>query len=191
MRRLTDDQLAAGLRGRDPAALAGAIDAHGSAVYRLVRRILAGAGSEQDVEECASDVFLAAWERVSRYEPARAPFRTWLLMQAKYLALDRRRHLLRQAEPGCGREFHPDPAPDPAAVLTAAAERKRIQHALAQLPPLDRELIYRRYFLGERVDDVAGSLGLTRQAADNRLWRARRALRRYLGPGEEASHHVR
>lgn len=181
---MNDADLADGLRRRDPAALAALVDAYADPVYRLVRRILAGAGRPEDVEECANDVFVAAWERIARFDPARAPLRTWLLMLAKYEALQRRRALGLAPEAGlldeeagvAGETMSPEDQ------LAQGEERQAIQAALDALAPLDKQLVYRRYFLGERVDRLAAALGLTRQAADNRLWRARRFLRaRLLG----------
>jgi len=73
---MNDSDLTHGLRQRDPTALAALVDAFADPVYRLVRRILAGAGRPEDVEECANDAFVAAWERIDRFDPARAPLRT-------------------------------------------------------------------------------------------------------------------
>ncbi len=150
--------------------------------YALCARILEGIGTGQDVEECVSDAFYAAWRNAGDYRPDRAPLRTWLLMQAKYVALERRRRLTRRHE-SAGLETDERPAPDPPPdeSLATAEERRRLQSALDKLPPVDRELVYRRYFLDEKVADLAVAFGLTRQAADNRLWRARQALRSALG----------
>lgn len=188
---MSEPELIQGLINRDPAALSALVDSYAASVYALVSRILAGAGSAQDAEECTSDVFHAAWQRVGQYDPARAPLKTWLLILAKYQALERRRQLLRQA----GLPDAPEPAPleEPQQALAEAEERQEIQKALDQLPPMDRELVYRRYFMDERVDDLARALGLTRQAADNRLWRARKALRQLLSwwQKEEVAGHDR
>ncbi len=181
-----DKDLHAGLLRRNPAALSALMDKYMDPVYALSARILHGIGSTQDIEECVSDAFYAAWQNISDYRPDRAPLRTWLLMQAKYVALGRRRELAHRHEsPGLAAEEQPDEdesgLPDEA--LASAEERRRLQSALDQLPPLERELVYRRYFLDEKVADLAAFYGLTRQAADNRLWRARQALRSALGFG--------
>jgi RNA polymerase sigma-70 factor, ECF subfamily len=179
---MNDADLAHGLRQRDPTSLAALVDAYADPVYRLVRRILAGAGRPEDVEECANDVFVAAWERIDRFDPARAPLRTWLLMLAKYEALRRRRALGHGPEVGWLDEAQDLPGAEvpPEEALARREERQAIQTALNELPPIEKQLVYRRYFLGERVDRLAAALGLTRQAADNRLWRARQFLREKL-----------
>lgn len=179
---MTDEELLHALRSRTPAALEALADAYTAPVYALVHRVLSGAGTAQDVEECTGDVLYLAWERAERFDPGRAPLRTWLLMLAKYQALEVRRRLLRQADqvPVSEADFAPDPQDQPETALAARAERAAVQQALDQLPPVEKELVYRRYFLGERVDAMAVALGLTRQAADNRLWRARKTLKGLL-----------
>lgn len=180
---MSDEEILRRLKARDPAGLSALVDAYAGPVYALAARILDGFGSQQDVEECASDAFYAAWERVGGFDSARAPLKTWLLMLAKYAALERRRHLS-AGQPGLDlAEVEPwvtEPGAGPEEQLATAERRAELQQALDALAPVDRELVYRRYFVGERVDRVAGDLGLTRQAADNRLWRARKQLREFL-----------
>lgn len=77
----------------DKQALADVMDYYGTDVLRLVKRILGGCGRAEDAEECVSDVFLAAWNNIERYDPVRASFRTWIFLLAKYKALDLRRKL--------------------------------------------------------------------------------------------------
>ena len=177
---MTDDELLHELRSRNPAALEALADAYGAPVYALVHRVLAGAGTAQDVEECTGDVLYLAWERAAGFDPGRAPLRTWLLMLAKYQALETRRRLLRQAGSVAVSALEYDPQDQPETALATREEREAVQQALDQLPPMEKELVYRRYFLGERVDAAAAALGLTRQAADNRLWRARKTLKGLL-----------
>lgn len=179
---MQDDPVYTGLLNRDPAALTALMEQHLNPVYALVSRILAGAGTAQDVEECASDAFYAAWKQIERYDPHRAPLRTWVLMHAKYVALQRRRQLTRRAESPEALSNEPAAAePLPDEVLATSEERQELQQALETLPELDRQLVYRRYFLEEAITDLAAAFGLSRTAVDNRLWRARKALRSALG----------
>ncbi len=69
--------------------------------------------------------------------------------------------------------------------LSTIEERERLQTALKTLTAVERELIYKRYFLDESAADLAMEYGLTRQAIDNRLWRARKSLKLALIAGEE------
>lgn len=178
---MKDRELHKQLLRRDTKALKEIIDTYSPSVYSLVNRILKGVGTSQDLEECCSDVFHAAWEQADRYDSDRATLRTWLLMLARYKALDSRRKLscagkLNLEVPNM--EHLPDLSSEtPENSLLQSEKRQQVLNALAQLKPLDKELVYRRYFLFEPVETMAKEMGLTRQAADNRLWRARKTLR--------------
>jgi RNA polymerase sigma-70 factor (ECF subfamily) len=177
---LTDAELIRDLRARETEALRSLVRTFAAAVHGVLYRVLAGFGTEQDIEECVSDVFHKAWHQIDEYDANRAPFKTWLLILAKYEGLKRRRSLHRGPESESELLLLTDPGPTPEQQVATAEERTEVQQALQRLSPLDQELVYRRYFAGERVDVLARDLGITRQAADNHLWRARKRLRQIL-----------
>ncbi|MGE5674137.1 MAG: sigma-70 family RNA polymerase sigma factor [Mycobacterium leprae] len=176
------------LAAKAPGALDQLMAEHIDAVHRLVTLIIGAAGSPEDVEESVADAFTRAWHEAHRFDPSRSTLRSWLLMIAKYTALDHRRQLLRgrYGEGGEVRQIALEAAPDPADGTTPEAEAlrsersERLHHALEQLPAADRDLLIRRYFFDQSIAEIARELGLTRTAADNRLWRARQALRNAL-----------
>lgn len=180
------------VRERAPDALDKLIDAHLDPVHRLVSLILGSLGSPEDVEEVVADTFTRAWNRAPEFDPGRTTLRSWLLMIAKYGALDRRRRLMRQRYTAAGEakvlplEASPEPvadaSPEDETIRRESAERLHL--ALEQLPPDDRDLLVRRYFFEEPIADMARELGLTRTAIDNRLWRARQALKHVLAAQE-------
>jgi RNA polymerase sigma-70 factor (ECF subfamily) len=172
-----DQNLAERLAARDTSALEALMELHMRDVYRVVARVLAPA-SPEDIEEVASQAFIAAWRTAPHYDPARAPLRTWLLMHAKYAALEHRRREARWARGAPSASSRPED--DPFEQIAAREERERVQDALSRLPALDREIVYRRYFLEEDIAVLAQDVGLTRGAVDKRLWRARGALREML-----------
>ncbi len=125
-------------------------------------------------------------------------------MRAKFIALDRRRHVQRRqalattsldaTEYGGSREG--DLASGAAAasrvadtsmegLLEQRERREELRLALESLPELDRLLVYMRYFKLASTEDICKKTGLTRHAIDTRLWRARKALRDAL---EERTH---
>jgi len=167
------------------------IDTHSEAVYRLVYQILKNMGNQQDIEECCSDVFLACWNNIHQYQPERASLKTFILMKAKYVALDRKRKLsrkkpFRSLDNLREKELADDSNALPDNKLVEKEERQKVLQALQELSPLDKKLVYRRYFLHEKISDLAAENNMSRQAVDNRLWRARKFLRSYL-QGEYAA----
>lgn len=153
-------------------------------MYRLVSLILRGQADPGTVEECCSDVFMSVWHKREQFNPARGGLRTWVLILARYRALDYRRRLGRRKDKEiCSPGGQPSPAgdtaagADPESCCLQEERRSEIMSALASLPEPDREILYRRYFIEEPVERIALKMGITRGAAENRLWRARKALK--------------
>src|SRR4051794_32824569 len=92
----SDAAIAAGLRRQDPTALEAIVVRYSREIFYFIRMVLSNVGSLQDVEECVNDLFVSVWQESNAFDATRGSFRTWLTMRAKYLALDRRRHLLRR-----------------------------------------------------------------------------------------------
>lgn len=199
-----DDALYGGVLERNPRALEALIRRYSREMSYFIRVVLDTAGTPQDAEECANDLFVTVWQDIESYDPTRGALRTWLTMRAKYIALDRRRQIQRRqalamtslegSEFAYGREGEPLSGEIPAdrasehsmeGLLEQRERREELRQALASLPELDRMLVYMRYFKLASTEDICKKTGLTRHAIDTRLWRARKALRDVL---EERTH---
>ncbi|ULO05095.1 sigma-70 family RNA polymerase sigma factor [Paenibacillus sp. 19GGS1-52] len=170
-------------RSREMQALEEAIDIFGPSVQALVRRVLSGAGSSEDVEECVSDVFWAAWHDIESYDENRASFRTWLLVLTKYKALDLRRKLIRRCDEitmlGEVAEIR-SPYSTEYHVISRESSRELIGFVRGMSEP-DRSLFWRRYFYYESLDELAALFDLSKKAIESRLYRCRLALKQKLG----------
>ncbi|WP_374712273.1 RNA polymerase sigma factor [Symbiobacterium terraclitae] len=196
MPQLDEQAIHRQLLARDPAGMDGLVDLVGHKAYRLAQMALGGLGNEQDVEEVVSDALAAAWERAASFDPSRSTLTNWVLMLTKYAALDRRRTLRRRmlGADGTARVVPLSAAPEPVAapsedLVLAGEEHAAVHEALRRLPPAERELLVRRYFLEQPLEEMARELGLTRGAVDTRLWRARQSLKRMLTDGSEVHAH--
>ena len=89
----SDEDIAERLHRRDPEALETLIFRYSRELFYFIRLVLDGVGVTQDAEECLNDLFVAVWQEIDTFDPARGTLRTWLTMRAKYIALDRRRQL--------------------------------------------------------------------------------------------------
>jgi RNA polymerase sigma factor (sigma-70 family) len=201
---LDEQQLIQGLRARNHLALEALIVQYSHELFYLARLILEGVGSVQDAEECVNDLFVTVWQDFDSFDPARGSLRTWLTMRTKYIALDRRRHLMRRNPSGSLAasqlaDYHA--AQDLAGVYDLGSERasanqradtnlealleqrerhEEVRSALERLPDLDRLLVYLRYFQLASIDEIALRTGLSKHAVDTRLWRVRKSLRETL-----------
>lgn len=194
----TDEALYKGLVAREARALEALIRRYSREMSYFIRIVLEGVGTLQDAEECANDLFIAAWREIDSYDSARASLRTWLTMRAKYIALDKRRQVQRRhvgvisLDGGDRTKTSGESSTQeiPALYLSDNSmeglveqqeRREELEHALNELNSLDRRLVLMRYFQLTPTEQICAETGLTRQAIDTRLWRARKALRDALG----------
>lgn len=184
------------LAARDLAVLDDLIAAYSGPVHRLAAQIIGRLGSPEDVEEAAGDAFATAWKQAAEFDPDRTSLKAWLLMLTKYTALERRRRLQRQRYRPDGEprvmplEAIPEPVEPstPEEQLLQADRQLLVREAMAKLPDADRELLTRRYYFEEPIEELARELGLSRSGIDNRLWRARMALKSLLHKEEAIPH---
>ncbi len=199
-----DETLYTGLIERNSRALETLIRRYSREMSYFIRLVLDHAGTPQDVEECANDLFVAVWQEIEGYDPARGSLRTWITMRAKYIALDRRRQIQRRqavsmmsldasehgsSRDGDGSHFDPIAARlvenSLEGMLEQRERREELWQALESLSELDRVLVYMRYFKLASTEEICRKTSLTRHAIDTRLWRARKSLRDAL---EERTH---
>jgi RNA polymerase sigma factor (sigma-70 family) len=201
---LDESRLIQGLRARNPFTLEALIAQYSHELFYFIRLILDGVGSAQDAEECVNDLFVTVWQDFDAFDPARGSLHTWLTMRAKYIALDRRRYLVRRNPSGAlavnhladqtspqersrsddlgvpGAALHHLNEANVDALLEQRERRAEVRSALERLPELDRYLVYLRYFQLASIEEIARKTGLSRHAVDTRLWRVRKSLRESL-----------
>lgn len=173
------------LRAGDPAAFDAAYESHSAAIYRFLSRLCGG-------RDVAQDLFQETWMRLARHGRTLRPdtnLRAWLYTVARNLARSHARWAGLDAAsvaavarwwylPGAGA------TPHDAAVASDAAGR--LQRALERLPAQGREILLLVAGEGLAVDEAARVLGLSPEAARQRLHRARATLARDL-PREDES----
>jgi RNA polymerase sigma factor (sigma-70 family) len=138
---------------------------HFDAVYRFCLALTAG--RRELADETAQQVFVTAAQRIGRFRPAQGPFRAWLLGIARnrYRTLEakerrRRRH---EAQP---REKEGNSPGRPEADLL-------VHEALAHLPGEYRRALENKYLQRLTMKEMAESDGLSVEAIESLLRRAR------------------
>jgi len=169
------DELA-GLRRRDPAALAGLVERYGQRLYRYLLRLARDPAT-------ADDLFQQTWLNVARQAAKfnrRARFDTWLFSIAHNATVDwlRRKH-------GESLEEHEAAlsAPD-ADALAQAIWRERagiVLQELAALPALYREALALRFEEGMKLEEIAFVTGVPLSTAKSRVQRGLEDLRKRMG----------
>lgn len=169
-------------RAGDQSAFAALVEAHQSAVFGTVLRLV----SHREVAaEVSNRAFFKAYEHLASFDESRPP-RAWLLRIAANEALNelrgRRRdaaHTVSGAEADIELE-QISGAPDPGEIATRRERGAAIRDAVGRLPESQRVTVVLRYFADLAYADIAE---VTQQSVNNvgvTLLRARARLRRDL-----------
>jgi RNA polymerase sigma-70 factor (ECF subfamily) len=149
--------------------------AHRDAVYRFACWMTQDPAVAEDItQEC----FLVLLEHPSRFDPARAALRTFLLAIVRNHCRTRWREA--QAEV-CGEDFGVDS--DPVSVLDqlVITESSTILNtAVSNLPPLQREAVFLFEFEDLTLEAAAQAAGTDVGTFKSRLYRGRQRLKRQL-----------
>jgi len=178
---LDEDELIARARQGDRDAFADLYQRYLPMIYAYVR---ARVFDDHDAEDLTEQVFLRAFQTLSRYEGRGWPYSAFLYRIARNLLVDHIRHA-RPALPVEAAEAHPDPAPSADEALIQHEERRRLHQALDRLPADYQEVIRLRLLMSLPTNTAAQWLGRSEGAVRVLLYRAMQALRRELGVDHE------
>lgn len=169
-------QLLAALCAGDEVAFRQVVHVHYNLVYRIAWRMLGGPEGAEDV---AQEVFLRLWRSAAQLHDARS-LRAWLARVASNLAIDR----MRRRRPDMSAEFPElvDPAAGPEREVERKATARIVDAAIAALPERQRVAIVLTYYEALANADVADVLGVSIEAVESLLARARRKLKEVLQP---------
>ena len=166
---------------RDQYAISASDEKYGALCRKLSQNILS---SREDAEECVNDTWHRAWDTMPPQRPG--SLRAYLAKIVRNLSIDRWRARKTQKR-GAGLEVLLSelegciPAsPSAEAETEAGLVSDCIDRWLDGLPQLDRVAFVRRYWYGQRVDELAAQLGNTPKQMAQRLFRLRGSLRRAL-----------
>jgi RNA polymerase sigma-70 factor (ECF subfamily) len=141
-------------------------------IYRRFVRPVFGVGlrllgSREAAEELTQDVFLTAWRKAARFDPARGRLSTWLMTIAHNMAVDRlRRTAARTPETLGGLEGVPEAGEsDEESIL----DRQEAQRVLEVLSPRERKLVEMAYFRGWTAREIAEADGVPLGTVKTRL----------------------
>ena len=191
-----DAELVARVARDDPSAVRQLVARKLPRLLALAARML---GDRMEAEDVAQETFVRVWKQAPHWREGEARFDTWLHRVAMNLCYDRlrlRRETPTGFEPDTLVKQEPD-APsiepndpndpsEPQAALEARQHGARVRAALAALPPRQREALVLTYYQELSNAEAAGLMGLTVDALESLLVRARRGVRAYLAEGGPA-----
>ncbi|MEG2892830.1 MAG: sigma-70 family RNA polymerase sigma factor [Clostridium sp.] len=174
---INSDNLIREIKNRNEKALDYLYDTYLGLAYKIVKNSLTDIGSNEDVEECVSDVFLNVWNNISCYDETLSSFKNWFGAVCKHRAIDYRRRLNKapnlveidnyNIEEDIGLEDR----------VMLSQDINTLKDIIGKMGKVDRNIFIKKYILNEKVKDISEELGLTRGAIDNRLSRGRKLIK--------------
>jgi RNA polymerase sigma factor (sigma-70 family) len=176
---LSDEALVALVARGDESALAELYDRVGRVAYGLAFRVLR---DERLAEDAVQEGFLALWRTAAAFRAERSKASTWILTLVHRRAVD----LVRREE-----RRRTEPIPEEVAAHRGEGEsteeaawlrfeRERVQHALGQLPDVQREAIELAYYGGFSQSELAERLGVPLGTIKSRMFAGLARLRELL-----------
>jgi len=163
-----DEELALGAVGGDVACFIALCHRHYPSLVAIAHAVL---DDHQLSEDAAQEALAKACRSIGSLKSPRR-FASWLAAICRNQARDMRRRLPTMQSLGDRDVAAPAPAPD--------AEIETVREAVCRLPAESRELLYLRYRNDLSYEAISDLLGISPQAVQGRLYRARQAVREHV-----------
>ncbi len=187
MNEWSDEQLLALVANGEVAAFRALFERYGGRVTGFCVKLL---GDQAVAEDACQETFWRIWNGAHTFDGQRGNFQSWLFGIARNLAIDtiRRQKQMPAAVMADGRAApieqaaRVDAGIDVAEMAWTSIQQQQVHHALAELPPEQRDVIEWIYFQGMTRREIAqeknipfGTINTRAQLALEKLGRALRA----------------
>ncbi len=164
------DRIAAAQRG-DEAARQWLVEQYTPVVFRFCMRMMA---NEQDARDATQDALVKVLRHIERYD-RRWAFKTWVFTIARNTCLDEFRRRKRRSEVAETEVVSTAPLPPENVQRRMVADQ--LTAALADIPPMYREVIVLHHLENRKFTEISEMLGIPMGTVMNRIFRARQRLR--------------
>jgi len=170
-----DEELLGRVAKGDPAAIQAMVARKLPRILNLAARLL---GDPIEAEDVAQETMLRVWKQSAKWKPGQAKFDTWIYRVGLNLCYDRLRRRRETPVETFPEMVDDGPAPDRG--LLAAETGARVQQVLMRLPQRQREAIVLCHYQELGNIEAAQLMGISVEALESLLSRARRTLRASL-----------
>jgi RNA polymerase sigma-70 factor (ECF subfamily) len=151
----------------------------GNGAQALAIQIL---GNTEDAADAVHDAFVSVLSKPKRYDREKGPLKPWFYRVVRNSCIDLMRRR-RVADPGVETLADAGPAPDQQ--LEDQQRDLKLQGALAQLNPDQRQILVLRDYLDLSYAEISAVLDIAQGTVMSRLHRARMALKLELESYDE------
>ena len=165
------------------------VDLYSDKISYIVNSILNGYSNKEDIEECISDVFISVYNDIHTYDNKKGKFETFVFIKAKYIALDYKRKIIKKKEYEKIKEdrllkINENIAYESSEKEVIKKEKlKDIATFINNFKEPDKTYFYLKYFINMESKEIAKKYNTTLSSVENRLYRCRLALKKFIDGG--------
>ena len=176
---MSDEELIQKLLDGDHDAFSYMIDTYNKLLWVVVGGILGVIGTNQDIEECISDVYAQVWKNPKAFNKQKGSLKIFLAVIAKNKALDTYRKLSKAKTV----ELSETILSTDDNLLDYIVDKEMCQElyiAIKSLTETNKEIVLRRYFFEEKPANIAKNISMPVKEVENRLYQSKLKLRKQL-----------
>ena len=176
---VTDKFIRDAIINKDAAMIEKVINKYSKLLWSVVATVLINSTSESDVEEIVADIFIHLWNNPEKYEPDKGKLSTYLSMVARNRAIDRYRQIAKKKEVTIDDVALYDNN-DPIDIFIENEDKDKLNDCLYRLEEYDQDFLIRKYYYGQKNNDIARAFNISKKQVENKLYQARKKLRELL-----------
>ena len=177
---MVDEGTVAAFRAGEPDAVRAVYREYGALVFAVAYRAL---GDRSLAEDASQQAFVQAWRAAQSFDPSRQ-LGPWLATIARRSAIDVHRREAARAHHSLDARAENDPL-SPAEAVSDGVDRAydvwAVRAAIAELPPVERDVVRLQHLDGLTHTQIADQLGIPLGTVKSRSVRAHRRLAGRLG----------
>jgi len=177
MKEINEERILFMLKKSPGEGVSMALDAYGGPVKTICKNILFDCSLE-DIEEAVADSFVGLWKSIDKFKTnGDYSLKSYLYGIARHTALDKRRVLKKGTITLPMEDVVIEADVDLESDFARKLNDNIVHNSLNSMEEPMRSVFILRYFYFEKVNDIAGRLGLTRKAVENHLYRGKSKLK--------------
>lgn len=160
------------------------LDRYAALIYSIVSARALGTATCEDIEECVSSVIFEIYKNVEKIDLKRGGFKAYVSVAARRSAIDlfwksqKNRKKVIPIDDYAGDLVEDSLTED---IVLEAEEKRQLIKAIFELGEPDSQILFRKYFYGQKSKEIAKDIGLTSAAVDMRAFRSLKKLRDKMG----------
>lgn len=166
-----------GLKKKNPKALDYVIDNYSNLIFKVSYSVLQ---NRELTEECMNDVFLKIWDNAKYFNKENAQFVKWIMVMAKYTAIDLLRKEVREPDKVDISSIELSNTKNLDEILGHKEDLIKVKSEINNMKPLDKEIFIRKFYLDEDTKNISKHLGISEKLINLKVFRGRKKLKEKL-----------